>query len=324
MSHARAESLAQRLAAGLAARGIDLTELSRRTSFAPTGPIRAGVSGGPDSMALALVARALGREVVAVHVDHRLRPGSEAEGDAIARALWPFGIPVIERHVKVPPGPNLEARAREARLAALAGAATGHTLDDQAETVLINLLRGAGPRGLAAMEPGAGHPLLRLRRHETRAVCEAAGIAPLSDPMNSDDRFVRVRVREELLPLANEIVRRDVAPLLFRTAELARSLEDALDLVLVRAPLAWEELPPALRRRALAAWVRDASGLKLSASHLEAVEEVARGARVAHMLPGGLRVERSSNGLRLRGAEGEELGCWPEASRDGRLEARAR
>jgi tRNA(Ile)-lysidine synthase len=319
-----AEGLAERLATGLRARGLDLVELAGRMTLAPTGPIRAGVSGGPDSMALVLLARAVGREVVAVHVDHGLRPGSEVEGAAIARTLWPFGIPVLERRVKVAAGPNLEARARQARLEALAGAATAHTLDDQAETILINLLRGTGLRGLAAMEPGPRHPLLALRRRETQAVCEAAGIEPLADPMNGDDRFVRVRVREELLPLANEIARRDVAPLLARTAELARSFEDALDLLLARTPSAWEDLPPVLQRRALAGWIRARSGLRPSASHLEAVLEVARGVRVAHMLPGGLRVERSSSGLRLHGIDGGELGCWPEAPRGGRLESRVR
>ena len=102
----------------------------------------------------------------------------------------------------VPPGPNLEARARSARFAVLPrGVATGHTMDDQAETILVNLLRGAGSDGLAGMEPGVRHPLLGLRRTETHAVCAAAGLVPVCDASNADPAFVRNRVRAELLPL---------------------------------------------------------------------------------------------------------------------------
>ena len=100
------------------------------------------------------------------------------------------------------PGPNLEARAREARLGTLpAGAATGHTMDDQAETVLVNVLRGAGADGMAGMEAGPHHPLLGLRRAETTSLCDALGLVPVVDPTNEDPAFVRNRIRHELLPL---------------------------------------------------------------------------------------------------------------------------
>lgn len=317
------DELALRLRDGLANRGIDLDEVIGRTQFVRSDPfvVRAGLSGGPDSTALALLARACGARVIGVHVDHGLRPDSGREGAVIAERLWPFGVTVVERRVRVALGPNLEARAREARLRVLGEAATGHTLDDQAETLLLNLLRGAGPRGLGAMEPGPRHPLLGVRRSETRAVCEAAGVAWLEDPMNSDDRYARVRVRDELLPLASEIARRDVAPLLARSAELARALEASLDLVLARGTLPWEELTPPLQRRAIAAWVRGVTGQRTSSAHLEAVRQVAVGARPAHILPDGVRVERDYSGLRLVAVDGSELGRWPDHPRDGRLES---
>ena len=121
------------------------------------------------------------------------------------------------------PGPNLEARARAARFAVLPDdVATGHTMDDQAETILVNLLRGAGADGLAGMEPGARHPILGLRRHETHALCAAAGLAPVCDESNDDPAFVRNRIRHELLPLCAQVAGRDPVPLLARQAGVLR------------------------------------------------------------------------------------------------------
>ena len=108
-------------------------------------------------------------------------------------------------------------------------AATGHTADDQAETVLVNLLRGAGVHGLAAMRAGPGHPLLGLRRAETVALCEHLGLVPVRDPSNDDPRFVRNRVRHELLPLCSAIAGRDVVPVLARQAGVLAGDADLLD-----------------------------------------------------------------------------------------------
>ena len=118
--------------------------------------------------------------------------------------------------------PTWRHAARAARLAALpAGALTGHTADDRAETLLVNLLRGAGLDGLAAMAPGPTRPLLALRRADTRRLCAELGLVPVDDPSNDDPRFVRNRVRHELLPLMDSIAGRDTVPLLVRTAETA-------------------------------------------------------------------------------------------------------
>ena len=190
-------------------------DLLARCSFPPPGtPVTCAVSGGADSLALLVLAVEAGCEVTAVHVDHGLRPGSGGEADVVAEvaaARWGAALPSRSRS-RSAPGPNLEARARRARYAALpADVLTGHTADDQAETVLLNLLRGAGLDGLAGFDP-ARRPLRRLRRRETHKLCADLGIQPVHDPSNDDPRFRRNRVRHELLPLLDAIAERDVAP----------------------------------------------------------------------------------------------------------------
>ena len=212
----------------------DLTSalVSRCTFPAPGTPLVCGVSGGPDSLALLVLATVAGCRVTAVHVDHGLRPGSAAEFEVVAAAADRFGAAFRSVRVEVGEGPNLEARAREVRHRALGSeAATGHTADDQAETVLVNLLRGAGVNGLAAMRAGPRHPLLALRRSETVEVCERAGLTPVLDPSNEDPRFVRSRVRHELIPLCSAIAGRDVVPVLVRQADALAGDADILDAV---------------------------------------------------------------------------------------------
>jgi tRNA(Ile)-lysidine synthase len=124
--------------------------------------------------------------------------------------------------VEVIDGPDLEARCRVARMEVLPpGCLTGHTADDQAETVLFRLLRGTGPAGLAAMDVPR-HPLLELRRSDTEELCEYLEVTPFVDPTNESLRFTRNRIRHEVLPLLSEVTGRDVVPLVNRTAELLR------------------------------------------------------------------------------------------------------
>src|SRR5436853_503726 len=161
--------------------------LLARCTFPPAGvPVTCAVSGGADSLALLVLAVAAGCNVTAVHVDHGLRPGSAAEADVVATAAGQYGAAFRAATALVDPGPNLEARARAARYAALPDdVLTGHTADDQAETVLLNLLRGAGIDGLAGMRPDRRRPLLALRRRETAALCEAFELEPVSYPSNT-------------------------------------------------------------------------------------------------------------------------------------------
>lgn len=201
------------------------------------------------------------------------------------------------------PGPNLEARARAARRSVLpTGALTGHTADDQAETVLIRLLRGAGGTGLSAMRPGPTKPLLDLRRSETVAVCAGLGITPVTDPSNLDPAMWRNRVRHELLPLLADISGRDPVPLLTRTADVLRDDAGLLDdLASTLDPTDADGLlasHPALVRRALRRWL-SVDGYPPDAAALERVMGVVRGDAVACELSGGRRVARTDRRLRI-------------------------
>ena len=278
-------------------------ELLARCTFA-TGPLRLAVSGGPDSTAMALLAVATGQPCTLVHVDHGLRADSAADRALIVTLANRLGAAVEFHSVAVGEGSNVEARARVARHRVLGGAATGHTADDRAESVLINLIRGAGATGLSTLRPGTQHPILDLRRSETHALCAAAGVVVLDDPMNHDPRFVRTRLRLEVLPLLDAVAQRAVAPLLVRTANLLAD-DDALldDLTTASIPdptdaRAVAAAPLPLARRALRRWLT-VDGYAPSADELERVLEVARGAVVACELSGGRRVARRNQRLSI-------------------------
>lgn len=282
-----------------------VVDLVRRCHFPPPAtPYRCGVSGGADSMALLILATTAGLRVTAVHVDHGLRPGSSVEAEVVASAAERFGASFESHRIELEDGPNLEARARHARRAVLgATAATAHTADDQAETVLINLLRGTGLDGLCGMVADWRHPLLALRRSETTALCAEVGVKTVVDPMNEDPRFVRVRVRHELLPLASEIAGRDLVPLLVRQAEAladdAAILEAVADLVDPEDGRALASAPTPVARRAVRQWLTEPGQYPPSRAAVERVLEVARQVRVATELPGGRRVARTDGRLRI-------------------------
>ena len=204
------------------------------------------VSGGADSLALAAAAAhevpRAGLRAGAVTVDHGLQPGSAERAAALVEVLRRLGLdPVAVRRVTVGTDGGPEAAARAARYAALGSAADdlraavvllGHTLDDQAETVLLGLARGSGARAVAGMPAVRGRyrrPLLGLRRADTAAACAALGLAVWTDPHNSDASYARVRVRTAALPALEEAVGPGVADALARTAAQLRDDADALD-----------------------------------------------------------------------------------------------
>ena len=264
------------------------------------------VSGGADSLALLALACAADLRVTAVHVDHGLRPESAGEAAVVAAAARRFGASFRAERAVVDDGANLEARARAARYAVLPpDVLTGHTADDQAETVLLNLLRGAGAAGLAGMPPGR-RPLLRVRRAETRQLCAELGLEPVDDPSNHDARFRRNRVRGEVVPLLADVASRDIVPVLTRQAELLRD-DDALldelaatiDATDARAVAA---APAALGRRAVRAWLRAGEVHPPSAATVERVLSVARFETKACDVGDGRRVRRSGGRLHLERA----------------------
>jgi tRNA(Ile)-lysidine synthase len=221
----------------------------------PGDRVAVAVSGGADSLALLHALRVLAGKrdwrLAVLTVDHGLRPGSAADAAFVADHAKALGLPA--RQLTLAPG-ELEAHraagpegaARAARYEALWPAAdelgcrwlaTGHTLDDQAETVLLQLLRGAGPDGLAGMAVRSGRllrPLLGVRRAETRACCAAAGLAWREDPTNATDGPLRNRVRSRLLPLLEQL-RPGATSTLARTAALAADERDWLDPVVAAA-----------------------------------------------------------------------------------------
>jgi tRNA(Ile)-lysidine synthase len=253
-------------------------------------------------MALLLLAHAHGLHVTAVHVDHGLRADSASDIDVIAPVAAELGIEVVVHTISVPDGSNVEARAREARYGVLPpGAMTGHTRDDQAETVLINLLRGAAARGLSAMTPGYIRPLLALRREQTHALVASAGITCVSDLTNTDPRFLRNRVRHELLPLMTDLSQRDPTPLLARTADMLRHDNDLLEELAASLDptdaVALAAAPLPLAHRAIRNWLADPYPPDVAT--VDRVLAVARGEALACDIGQNKEIRRSKQRLSL-------------------------
>ena len=309
-----------------------------RRSLADLSPgdlVLVGLSGGADSLALAaataFVAPRAGLSWGAVVVDHRLQPGSDriaAEAAEHARALG--ADPVRVDRVDAAAGPlGPEGSAREARLDALRRVAAetsavavllAHTRDDQAETVLLGLARGSGPRSLAGMASQAGlllRPLLDLTRAEARQVCEVADLTPWTDPHNADPAYARSRVRTEVLPVLEKQLGPGVGDALARTADLLRADTDLLDLladdllaaVRVRAGGVALDLaglaaaPAALRGRVLRTAALDAGApaTDLTSGHVADMERLVTDwhGQQGVDLPGRLWVSRDGAALRF-------------------------
>lgn len=288
------------------------------------------LSGGPDSLALAAAtafeAPRAGLRAGAVVVDHGLQEGSGAVAEraaAVARELGLDPVEVVAVDVALGPGSGgPEAAARDARYAALEKAARrhaastvllGHTLDDQAETVLLGLARGSGATSLSGMPAGNElyrRPFLGLRRASTIQACRDQGLEPWNDPHNTDPAYTRVRVRDRVLPLLEAELGPGIAEALARTAELVREDADALDrmvdeqldeelIELAEAgcslPASWLAAnPAALRNRIIRRVALDEFGVSLSRAQTTEVARLAtdwHGQGAVH-LPG-VRVNRA-------------------------------
>jgi len=292
-------------------------------------------SGGPDSSALAAAlafeAPRAGLRAGGVTVDHGLQAGSAARADEVAAAMTHLGLDPVEiLSVEVGRGyGGPESAARTARYAALgeaagrlgaAAALLGHTLDDQAETVLLGLGRGSGARSLAGMAPARGiyrRPLLGLRRATVHAA--AADSPTWDDPHNADTKFTRSRVRADALPALERALGPGVPEALARTADQLRADADALDAWATRAYadacrpgkgldlVVLETLLPAVRTRVLRRAAIDAGcpPADLSAGHVGELERLVtdwHGQGPLH-LPGGVRALRDCGTLALRAAD---------------------
>lgn len=233
-----------------------LTTLAGRTIrderlFARGDLVLCACSGGPDSTALlhalALLRKRVGHRLAALGVDHGLRVEAADELEHAARVAATLDVPFAAVRVEVAPGSNLQARARLLRHEALQAEAVrigavrvalGHTADDRAETFLLRLLRGAGPRGLAVLPPRARspvggvdlvRPIVGARRVDVRLHLERHGLTSAEDPSNADPRFLRARVRQELVPLLERLAPGSTSHLC-HVAEMLRNLPaDPLD-----------------------------------------------------------------------------------------------
>jgi tRNA(Ile)-lysidine synthase len=308
------------------------------STLAPGDLVLVACSGGADSLALAAAvafeAPKAGILAGGITIDHGLQPGSAEQAGRVCRVLTELGLsPALAVRVDVPapggsdPYQGPEAAARTARYGALAAAADatgtagsawimlGHTLDDQAETVLLGLARGSGARSLAGMAPASGRylrPLLPIRRAQTVAACTALGLTAWDDPQNCDPAFTRARVRRELMPALAAALGPGVAEALARTADLLRADADALDAIAATEAVrlggpsagltdGWPAdaiggLPEAIRHRVLrqAALAAGCPAGALSSRHITSLDALVtewHGQRWAD-LPGGVRGQR--------------------------------
>ncbi|WP_350349074.1 tRNA lysidine(34) synthetase TilS [Agromyces sp. G08B096] len=298
----------------------------------PEPLVLVALSGGADSLALAAAAAfeapRAGWRAGAVVVDHGLQPGSADAAERAAQAARGLGLaPVVIRRVVVASdGDGPEASARAARYAALDAVATetgaamvllGHTLDDQAETVLLGLARGSGGQSLSGMASRSGRyarPLLGIRRATTWQACLDAGLEPWDDPHNADPAYARVRVRARVLPVLEAELGPGIAEALARTAEQLREDEQAFDAQIeefieevcepaeagIAVSVGWLAAnPAALRQRVLRHVVGSEFGVSLTRAQ---TLEVARLVTDWHGqgpidLPGGIRATRAGRHL---------------------------
>ena len=288
------------------------------------------VSGGADSLALAAAlvpeAKNLLINLVGITIDHQLQNNSGEQATKVFTQLSELGIPEVEIiKVDVELVDGLEASARRARYAALDGVVEkynaklvflGHTLNDQAESVLLGLARGSGARSLSGMARCTGkycRPLLEITRLETSAACAENNLTPWVDPHNSDSSFARVRVRTDALPKLEESIGPGITEALARSADLLRDDADALDgwAAQVAANLdladleitALADLPKAVRTRLLrkAIYAAGAPAGSITADHVATVEAFVTSwhGQGACSLPGGVKVSRISGRLSL-------------------------
>jgi tRNA(Ile)-lysidine synthase len=300
--------------------------------FEPGTTVLVAVSGGPDSIcllhSLVRLRRLLKLSVVAAYIDHGLREGSGADGRYVAGQATRLGAGFTTRRVAGAPArrESVEAWARTVRYRALldareeVGAATvalGHTMDDQAETVLMALLRGGGLEALAGMRPASPpftRPLLEVTRAEVEAFCRALHLRPRRDPMNEDPAYLRSAIRTRVLPDLERRAGRGVRATLARTASLLALDADFLDGLardaareVARAAgggrlidaARLSELPAAVAGRVVHLQLL-ACGVVPEAEHVQAVLGLSRGrpGRAAD-LPRGLLAKRDREYIRL-------------------------
>ena len=283
--------------------------------------VLAAVSGGSDSLGLmhvlAELAPRLSLRLRVASVDHGLRPESAHEVRLVGQAAAALGLQFTPLKLDLPAGANLQARGRAARYEALhieaskdqAKIALGHTLDDQSETVMGRVLRGAGLRGLAGIQPqrrdGVVRPLIDVRRRDIRSYLTERQAEWVEDPSNSEDRFERVRIRRALVLLGNEDAQ--LQSHLADLADDARAASEALQSMasgLGSRLKALQDAPSAVRRIAIRRLAEDHLGRGIRRPHLEQLERCVLTGKGEVLLGEGWRAQAT------RGVLTFELGTW--------------
>jgi tRNA(Ile)-lysidine synthase len=323
-------------------------------------------SGGPDSIcllhAMFRVRRLFRIQLAVFHFDHRLRTGSAEDAIYVRRQAARLRLPFFLREAedRPDPGQSVEAWARLARYAALTSvvtetsadiAALGHTLDDQAETVLLGLVRGGGIDAVAGMPPVGGipplgltavRPLIETTREEVLSFCRGLRLRPREDPTNSDRRFLRNRIRKEALPFLERTLDRNLKATLVRTAEHVRDDANYLDRLASDASpravvigddeikldaKALSEMPPVMAARIVRQTLRIAAAAlgsewepDVASAHVRAVLDLASGRPRRRVdLPGPLMAERNKEYVRVSraspGSRAQERGSTRRVKR---------
>jgi tRNA(Ile)-lysidine synthase len=311
-----------------------VTATSRRyRMFEPGSRVLIAVSGGPDSLcllhSLVRLRRLLSIHPVCFHFDHALRKGSEDDGSYVRRQARQLGVPFILRRATSTParGESVEAWARTVRYQALASlleelgggvAAVGHTADDQAETVLLTLLRGGGLESISGMKPVSDslvRPLLETTREETEEFCRSLRLRPRRDPMNEEPAFMRVGIRTRVIPQLERALGRNIRSTLVRTGALLRQDAEFLDQLAAAArsevvaesgpgdtlflAVRLADLALPLSSRIVRRAMLDLGALP-DVSHVEAVVRLASARpRSSITLPGGLLARREREYVRI-------------------------
>ncbi|MBX3281613.1 MAG: tRNA lysidine(34) synthetase TilS [Acidobacteria bacterium] len=305
-----------------------ITEWRRLSLPIDDGVVVVACSGGADSTALLLAInelverKKLGHKLIAAHFDHGLRKDSETDAEFVRELCKGLNVEFILGRSAVAKRGNLEENARKARYKFLASVAekhrafamlTGHTINDQAETFLLNLVRGSGPDGLAAMplarpladsEAQLVRPLLKIaKREDTVEYCRENGVGFRTDPMNDDLRFSRVRMRREVIPLLAELNPR-IVETLARTAEYFSQLPKAASAAEKLRSSELLDLDESARVATIREWLiaRRGHAKQLTSAHINAVSKLVKSTKSGRIsqLPGGAAVERKDGWLTFR------------------------
>lgn len=274
----------------------NLDAIASKVKF-PEGELHLAVSGGADSAAMVALASYLKRYATLHHVNHGLREASKAEEDIVRNLGSKFGFKVHVYNVNMEG--TSEEEAREKRMEHLKGKLTAHSKNDRVETMLYNMMRGAGSRGMSSMN---GKPLIDVTTEELDQVCAFYNLQLCVDETNFTNQYTRNRVRYELIPLMEDISSRNVVEVLNRNANTLAKESEFLDKLASKVNIsdckAAQKEDDVILTRAVKLWLEANVSHNISQQNIESVVQVIRGVTVGTQVCG-RDIRRSSNVLLL-------------------------